>query len=103
MTVPLLLEACGQVQLKDQIFYGNKGMQGAVEFHTLTTASRNLTFEQWMNLLRSQALVCSSVQTFADDKATFEKVCSFCNCCSYDTTQAVEEFFKNIQKASGGK
>lgn len=94
---PLLLSGCNQIPVKDEIFYGNKGMMGAIEFHTLTTGQRKISFEEWMQLLRSKPLICSSVDTFGDAKAFYEKVCSVCNCCSYETTAAAETFFSNIK------
>lgn len=96
-TAVLVLSACTQVPVKDEIFYGNKGMLGAVEFHTLTPGQTNLTFEQWMQLLRTQPLVCSSVNAFGDLKGAFEKLCSVCGCCSYDTKKAAEAFFTKVE------
>ncbi len=95
--VPLLLSACGTVPLQDEIMYGNKGMLGAVEFHTFTPAKRPLTFEQWMQLLKTKPLICTSVQTFGDIKKFMEQVCSVCNCCAADTKERAEEFFNNVQ------
>lgn len=92
----LLLESCDQVPITDEIFYGNKGMQGAVSFHTLTSGQKNISFEDWMKILRTQPLICSSVKTYGDMKAAFEKICSICNCCSYDTKAKADEFFKNV-------
>lgn len=102
MTGVLVLNGCGQVPIKDEIFYGNKGMQGAVEFHTLTSGSREIKFEDWMKLLRTKPLVCSSVETFGDYKAAIEKLCSVCNCCSYEAKAQLAQFFTNVQKAAGG-
>lgn len=99
-TALLFLSGCDQVKITDEIWYGNKGMVGAVEFHTLTTGQKNLSFEDWMKLLKDQPMVCTSVNTFGDVKAAFEKLCSVCNCCSYDTTKAAETFFSNIKKAT---
>lgn len=101
MMAALLLSSCGQVPLKDEIFYGNKGMLGAIEFHSLTTDSRKVTFEEWMQLLRSKPLICESVDTFGDIKIFYEQVCSVCNCCSADTTAKADEFFSNIKAAEG--
>lgn len=101
--VPLLLSGCDQVPIKDAIAYGNKGMQGAVEFHTLAKGKRELTFEQWMQIIRTKPLVCTSVETFGDAKAAIEKLCSVCNCCSYDTKAQLAQFFTNIEQATGGK
>jgi hypothetical protein len=96
----LLLLSCSQVPIKDEIFYGNKGMRGAVEFHTFTTDQKQISFEDWMKMLRSEPLVCSSVSTFGDYKKAIEQLCSVCNCCSPDVTAKAEEFFNNIQKAT---
>lgn len=96
---PLQLSGCSQVQIKDEIFYGNKGMLGAVEFHTLTTGTKEISFEDWMKLIRNNALICSSVDTFGDAKVAFEQLCSVCNCCTADTTAAVDKFFENVNQA----
>jgi hypothetical protein len=101
MGAPLL--SCSSVPIKDEIAYGNKGMQGAVEFHTMTSSKRELSFEQWMQLLKAKPLVCTSVEAFGDFKAAVEKLCSVCNCCSYEAKAALEQFFTNVQTATGGK
>lgn len=104
-TVSLLvltfLSSCGTVALRDELFYGNKGMLGAVEFHSLTTEQKDISFENWMQLLRNNPLICSSVSTFGDIKTFYEQVCSVCNCCSADTSAKAEEFFNNINNAEG--
>lgn len=97
----LQLSGCDSVSVKDEIFYGNKGMMGATEFHSLTTDQKAISFEDWMKLLRTEPLICSSVQTFGDAKMFFEKVCSVCNCCDVDTTKAAEQFFTNVQNSQG--
>lgn len=99
----LLLLSCNQVTVKDEIMYGNKGILGAVEFHTLTKGKREVTFEEWMKLIRSKPLICTSVEAFGDMKAAVEKVCSVCNCCTYETQAALEQFFLNVQGATKGK
>lgn len=101
LMVLLLLNACGNVTIKDEIFYGNKGMLGAVEFHTFTSDQRQVSFEEWMKLLKKKPLICSSVDTFGDIKKFMEQVCSVCNCCQADTKAKADEFFENIKKAEG--
>jgi hypothetical protein len=96
--IVLFLNGCSNVTVKDEIFYGNKGMQGAVEFHSMTPGQKNLTFEQWMQLIRTQPLVCSSVEAYGDMKTAFEQICSVCNCCTPDTKTAVETFFSKVEK-----
>lgn len=78
-------------------------MLGAVEFHTFTSDQRKLSFEEWMMLLKTKPLICSSVETFGDMKAAFEKLCSVCNCCTANTKTKAEEFFNNVQNAQSQK
>lgn len=100
LTGLLALSACDSVPIHDEIFYGNKGMHGAVLFHTLAPETEELSFDQWMTVLRKEPLVCSSVTTFGDIKGAVEKLCSVCNCCSYDQKVQLQEFFQRAQKAS---
>lgn len=99
-TVGLLLSGCDQVPIEDEIWYGNKGMLGAVEFHTFTKDQRNVSFEEWMKTLRENALICTSVKSFGDVKKELEQLCSVCNCCNADMTKAVDQFYTNVTKAS---
>ena len=101
MTAALLLESCNQVPIKDEIMYGNKGVIGAVEFHTLTSDAVQLTMEEWMGLLRAEPMICTSVNTFADIKAATEQLRSVCGCCAYDTTKAMEQFFNEVKLVGG--
>lgn len=79
--------------------FGNKGVLGAVEFHTLTGGQREISFEDWMRTLRTQPMICTSVTAFGDVKTELEQLCSVCNCCTADTTAAIDGFFANIQAA----
>jgi hypothetical protein len=98
----LTAPSCSRVSIKDAIFFGNKGMQGAVEFHTLTTDQRNLSFEDWMKLIREKPLVCTSPDTFGDMKKAVEQLCSVCNCCDYETTKKINQFFNHVEAVSKG-
>ncbi len=94
-----LLPNCGHVPIKDEVVYGNKGMLGAVSFHLLTSGQENISFENWMKILRNNPLICTSVKSFGDVKIEIEQLCSICNCCSADMTKAIDQFYSNITKA----
>ena len=96
--VPLAL-SCSQVQIKDEVFYATKGVMGATAIHTLAPGQQNIKFQDWLTLLRTKPLVCSSIDTFGDFKKAIEQLCSVCNCCNYDSKQSMENFFSKLQKA----
>jgi hypothetical protein len=96
--VPQLLSGCTQVPIKDEIVYGNKGMLGSIEFHTLTTETREVTFQEWMQIIRDNPLVCTSVTAFGDVKTELEQLCSVTPC-SPDVASAIEQFSQNLTKA----
>lgn len=102
MTVVLLL-SCSQVTVKDEIVYANKGMLGAVGLHTLTNDQCEVTFQEWMSLLRTNPMLCVSVSAFGDVKKELEQLCSVCNCCSVDMTVAIDQFMTNVQKSESGE
>jgi hypothetical protein len=95
----VLLSSCGNVTIKDEVWYGNKGMMGAVAFHTFTTDSHEVSFEDWMRILRNNPLVCTSVTSVGDMKKELEQLCSVCNCCSPDMTAALDQFVTNVAKS----
>lgn len=98
-TVALVLSSCGQVTVKDEVMYGNKGMIGAVEFHTLTTGQKDISFEAWMQALKTEPMICTSINAFGDVKEELEQLCSVCNCCAADMTKAIDQFFDNMTQA----
>lgn len=97
----LALSACSGVTVKDEIFYGNKGTLGAVSFHTLTAGQQDISPKDWANLLATQPLICSSIQTFGDLKAALEQLCIVCNCCTYDQEAAIDQFFNEVNSVGG--
>jgi hypothetical protein len=100
LVLSLSVLGCGTVAIKNEKFYANKGVLGAVAFDTLDAKQTELTLEQWMGLLRTESLICSSVSTFGDIKAAVEQLCSVCNCCDYTDTAAAALFFDNMTKAA---
>jgi hypothetical protein len=93
--------SCSRVDIKDATFWGNKGMQGAVEFHTLKPGKVNVSFEDWMKLIRTKPLVCTSPDSFGDMKKAVGQLCSACNCCDYETTKKFDRFFENVDNIKG--
>lgn len=103
MTAPLVLNGCGSVEVHDAVWYGNKGELGAVEFHTLTTDEFEIDKTDWDTVLASKPLVCTSVETFGDVKIAIEQLCSVCNCCTYDTKAAIDQFFSHVKQVKMGE
>lgn len=97
--VAVPLEGCNSVTIHDETFYASKGMNGATIVHTLSQAQADLTLDEWLLILRTKPLICSSIDTFGDIKAALEKLCSVCNCCSYDSKTQMESFFMKLQIA----
>lgn len=101
-TVLLLLSSCGSVQVKDAEVCTPLGIFGAHCKHTLTTQSRDLTTEEWASMSFGQ--VCTADpqdklgQTFSDIKETIEKLCSKCNCCTYESKKKIDEALSKIQR-----
>lgn len=95
---PLLLSSCGTVAIKDSEWCGDMGRDGAACFHTLTTASRDLSPPQWDYIRYGQ--LCTPASTFADWKAAIEKLCSVSGKCTYQMKQGVNTFMKNVKKVT---
>ncbi len=100
ISMVLLLPNCSQVPVKDQVWWGTKGIRGAVEVHTLQTGTKQISFEDWLKMIRIRPMLCTSVETFAQIKGDYEKFCSYCNCCQYDTNQTVKSSFNNLERAT---
>lgn len=90
---------CSSVPIKNETFYGTKGKDGAVIIQTLIPGTQDISEADWLNIFYSEPLVCSSVNTFGDIKSSIEKLCSICNCCTYEAKAQMEAFFKNIQQS----
>lgn len=71
------------------------GELGASCFHTLTTETRDLNFEQWR--IARFGMLCTDSQTFADWKGALLKLCSYTKRCDYETQLLLENFFLNLE------
>lgn len=78
----LLFCGCGSVQIKDAVFCGSLGVDGAACFHTLTDEKEILTYDEvkakWENL--DNPIVFTNVETLTNYKSYIEKLCSFGSC-----------------------
>lgn len=96
----IFLMGCGQVPVKDEVIYANKGMGGGVSFHLLTKDQKDIAFADWMKILRNNPLICTSVTAFGDIKIEIEQLCSICGCCSADMTKAIDQFVTNVTSST---
>lgn len=97
----LALSGCSTINVNDHEFCLDKGILGARCRHTLTDEVRDLSAVEWRELSFGQICTADPPDdfggTFADMKATMEKLCSTCNCCSYKTKAKIEKFFTKIK------
>lgn len=87
-----LLSGCA-VAIHDHEFCGDMGTLGGSCFHSLTTESRDVPEPAWDD--ERFGMICSTADTYADLKATIEKLCSYAHC-DYDTQQKIDLFFQNV-------
>lgn len=90
------LLSCAKVEIKDAEFCGDMGDDGAVCYHTLTTESREIDKVNWD--VERFGQICTSAQTFAEWKATIEKLCSASKRCTYEEQQMIEQFYRNMDR-----
>lgn len=88
-----LLASCGHQAIVDHEFCSDIGSQGAICFHTLTEASRDIPKDQWDDERFGQ--ICEKSDVFADWKSVIEKLCSVSKDCDYP---GIEAFFKRVDK-----
>lgn len=100
-TAALLLSACGHVKISNQEWCGvYPDMSGADCFDTLDSASRELDdkgLAAYFDVPHG-ARICGDAQSFADNKANIEKLCSETGKCDYETQQAITRFFSNLKR-----
>lgn len=82
----LVFCGCTQIQISDDTFYADKGPLGAVEIHTLTAGTTDISPAQWNNL--RFGMICTDENTFAKWKADIETLCSYTSECDYPAVSA---------------
>lgn len=92
----LFLVSCTSVPVYDSEVCGDLGTAGASCFHTLTTDARDIKKADWDQERFGQ--LCITSQTFADIKASIEKLCSVSTTvrCSYEVKHMLESLQKKI-------
>lgn len=104
----LSLTQCARIQVSDHEYCGDMGSLGATCFHFLTAATRDIPQPDWDNMRFGQ--ICTNDPngqqgaTFADIKATIEKLCSESKDCVYPPTSTLqlqkkhmEDFFRRVE------
>jgi len=86
--------SCGDVNIKDEVWYADKGLLGAVELHTLTNDMKDIPKLDWDNM--RFGMLCTSTDTFAEIKSELETLCSYGDDCTYDTQQKVQAIANKI-------
>lgn len=99
--VGLSLVSCAGVTVKDSVWCGSLGAEGAFCSHTLTNETKSMTLQQfavWWDDL-SDPKVATSVSTLAEWKADIEKLCSFTQACTSDVKSQVDAIYNKISAA----
>lgn len=87
------------MQIKDQAWVGvYPDLSGGEQFHTLTSESKTMDTSDLAAYFAEEGdpKVCGAAQSFADNKANIEKLCSETGKCDYETKQALTRFFSNL-------
>ena len=100
----LSMTSCAHVPINDHEWCGDEGSLGATCFHFLTAQTRDLDKETWDNMRFGQ--ICTNDPegqlgaTFADIKATIEKLCSISKgACVYPpTSTSIRAFFQRVEE-----
>lgn len=95
LTVLPLLSDCGSVVIRDSIWCGDMGAQGAICVHTMTSGEYNLDKATWDQTRYGQ--ICTVPGTFADWKSDIEKLCSETGNCDYESKTQADHFFSRIE------
>jgi hypothetical protein len=91
----MAVSGCAHVEITDSEWCGDMGASGAECFHTLTTATEELTKEEWD--ARRFGMVCTVADTFADWKSVIEKLCNKTGICDYETQASLNAFFDRVK------
>ncbi len=90
----LIFGACAKVNITDAEVCGDEGYDGAVCYHTMTSATRTIPKAEWD--IERFGMLCTQASNFANWKSEIEKLCNAGNNCTYNVQ--VQSFFSNVQK-----
>jgi hypothetical protein len=91
----MAVSGCAHVEITDSEWCGDMGASGAECFHTLTTATEDLTKVEWD--AKRFGWVCTEADTFADWKSIIEKLCNKTGLCDYETQASLNAFFDRVK------
>lgn len=94
--IGLLVASGCTVQIKNQRWYGDIGLDGAIYFETLSEAEGVVTKPEWDKL--RFGMLCTDAQSFADTKAVIEKLCHESSRCTYEQVNQMRHFFLKAAK-----
>lgn len=95
LVLTLLTASCANIPITNSRWYADIGTQGAVWAETQTVDSGEVKQPQWDDM--RFGMICTEAKTFADWKATIEKLCSVSGKCTYQIKQQFNQFFENIE------
>ena len=93
MAIALTLVSCTSVYIKDQAWFVDKGILGAVEIHTLKNGIKEIPRAEWDE--QRFGMLCITRDTFAEIKKEYEKLCSRTKC-NYEQQMIFERILQQI-------
>ncbi len=96
LALVFMLASCSSIPINDAEFCGDRGELGAKCFNSLSDKERSLDKYLW-----DQArfgMICTAPETFAESKASLEKLCALTKRCIYK--KETEKFFQKIDSIS---
>lgn len=84
-----------KVQIKDQIWFADKGALGAVQFHTLNDHRRVLDKKTWDT--ERFGMVCTTPDVFGESRKLLEVLCSYYGYCEYEEVKAAVHHMMRMQ------
>lgn len=100
MALPLLLNNCAQVEIKDAEMCADFGADGASCVHSMTTETRDIDKINWD--IERFGEICVKAEAIADWKAELEELCSISGRCTQAQKAALNNFFARIDSLSAG-
>lgn len=85
-----------KVEIKDQLWYADKGELGAVRFHTLNNKKLEYDKDAWDEL--RFGMVCTDPATFGEVQRVAEVLCSYYGYCEYQEVQDTIKVLKYMRK-----
>lgn len=94
----LLLDACQNLNLKEKDYYGSKQGDGAVLFHQFSTATKQISEDDWEIMWNnvSDPMIAMRASDFAEGKKEIENACALLKKCTEPAVKKALVFFKRV-------